>query len=360
MANGNAARGIPAEQHIEARNQEFAQIKTGTFELLRGIGQLIDTAHEFLSNRARPECMTQHNRDGSFKDVYNLRISPPVRLVADFVAFHTIEPFPKRSGPWLDWTQEVIAESRSEVLVLSLRPFASAFRSLRYFWEITLPVLDDPFRVDDVFRYLRWQVIGGHSDLGNIRENGHGHRSLEINPVIESDRYALQSALACGFSRQEVPEKAPMSSVFRTLATEVSANKLMPKLLKKVRVRQLAKCLCGLADDADLTRIWEELEIEFAKAAATVRELAIAEAHAAGESKDNQRTWSKVLKARGRFAYNLARDPNVPLKKLLSEYNVEAEKREWDAMSHWNSVKSLAARYASEMGLPPIPRRCSD
>lgn len=361
MAKRVGARVQISEQIVASRMEEFARIKAGTNELYRGLSILVSSTHDYLANTARPESLVERNSKGRMKQLYKLQFSPTVRLLADYMAFQTVEPFPKRSGPWLDWTEEVIAESRDHLVTLSLQPFASAFRAIRYIAEATLPVPDDPFKTDDLFDCLRWQVIAGHPELGVIHDHENGYQKLEVNPSIECDPYALQTALACGFSRQGVPESALMPPLFRTLAKQVSANKSIPAAIKTVRTRQLAKYLSQLATFDDLTLIWEQLQIEFAKVAAVVRGLAADEAIAvARNGKSNRRDWPRKLKARGSFAYKLARDPEVSLKELLAGYNAKANQSGWEPYTHWNSVKRLAMLYATDMELPPIPRRRSN
>jgi len=175
-----------ADQHAAEIYEEYARIESGTFQVLSALEQLVSTAHDYLGNRARTESLTAIELGGKSKLVYRLRFTPAQRLIADYVAFQTYEPYPERSGAWLDWIQREIARSRESLIILSRRPFASAFRATRYIWEETLPIPHNPFRIDDLFGCLRWAVIWAQRV-----------RSCTSRPPVE----AVAATCAAGYAR---------------------------------------------------------------------------------------------------------------------------------------------------------------
>ncbi|HKB02243.1 MAG TPA: hypothetical protein VKD90_08490, partial [Gemmataceae bacterium] len=258
--------------------------------------------------------------------------------------------------------EELMTGRRTSVVAVTGRTSASALRAVRLLSEAPIPIPEDWFNVQPLVGFLRWEVIGKHPELGSVVNLDSDWPRVEVHPALQRGFDDLAFTLACGFGRHEVPPEALLSDRHRLLARLVAQDRRVPKLVRGVRVKDLAHYLAGLVSPEDLEAVREELRLECAAVASRLPEvMAHVEAlRALSESASPKgRRKRKGRDPRRAHAYDLVCNEKLPLKEGLRLFNARADQQGWDTVETIQGLRDMAAAYAADFGRPRPPSRYS-
>lgn len=358
MAKTNRSPRHGNPETMQIQQFTLAELEAAAFRELDAISSVLWSARAFKEKISQPFTYTITNHENGEETPQTIAPTPAHRLLAEYLALYEFDGFPVYGYHAMVWLERSIMAGRQSLISLSSGPRSSAFGLVWMLPESALPVPEDPFQTNSLFREL-WRLLAADSELGD-QPSADGRSTLKkMSPMLRSDHHDLSVALSTAFSGEDDLPRNWFSPVHQKLARAIAGDKPIRRALKEVRISDLADYLHDLASDHDLLVIRQEMRLEFARVEERVASLIPPyKSVQIGPESNLQPSRKRGLKpdARGQFAYRLLMK-DITLKEAKTQFNAEADKREWEEIESPNGLKWLAQNYANLHGKPPIPPR---